>query len=1198
MEKYPYFLSNTSLSTNYCLLLFLVLLSYSFSGCTKKDSSLKSVSEENTVPKPYSNPKITYLSELPDSLQPTISLLSKMPKPRLIPVPKQKGNSYERINIAGERQIVELEPPQFYSLPVLIDENGLTPLSEQGIPYLIGNGGKGQFKNYTSEDGLAADMILSVLIDSRGDLWIGTFGGGVSRFDGLEFKNFTVDHGLPNEAIVRIFEDSKGNLWFASNTGGVSKYDGKKFTKYRTFEGMSSNIIWSMGEDLEGNIWFGTYDAGVVKFDGNSFTAIGSEDGLAGDFILGIDKDLEGMMWFGGVGGLNKISGEKIETFTIDNGLPSNAVLTVKQQKNGPLWLGTVLGLSKFDGKGFENYYVENGLADNLIWGIAEESNGKLWLATSFGISSFDGHEFKSHTTATGLLDNGTRDIAIAENGTIWIGTEEAGLSRFEGNAFTNFTKNEGLKETAIINNIFQDKEGNIWFGSVLGLHKYDQYSFTTFSRTQGGLIENTVNCSYQDTNGEFWFGSSNGISRFDGKRFLHYNSQHGFPGTKVLDITQDDREIFWFALDNGLASFNGEEFTLYQSGNGVPTEIKEIFIDSFGNFWIASWYGLTLFENGMFAHYGPEQGMPDLVGDISQDENGNLWLATSDGVTFLDAGQIMQLKNNPSKKLDFKHLTKEEGLVEKQAFQVLPLPDGKIAVGSAKGIQLFDIPSMGESGFSKIAGSDWYHISTGYPVKEINPAGKKTMFLDRDGIIWAATESSNTGLVRFDYKAVNKRKKKPQLKLKDIKLNETPVSWHSIISNPLEIEEKDSANTVAVHVEEMQKFGAKLDAQKRDSLATHLDGVRLDDISPFYFIPQKLVLPYRFNRVTFEYGTNELSHPNLIEYQYFLEGYDRDWSPVNNEPKVTFGNIREGNYSFQIRARYTGVGEEGANDWTEPLTYSFSVLPPWYRTWWAYLIYALGFIGSLRFYVKRREWALKKRQEELEHTVDIRTAELRAEKKKSDDLLLNILPEEVAEELKAKGSADAQLIDEVTVLFTDFKGFTQLSEKLSPRELVAEINDCFSAFDYIMQKHKIEKIKTIGDAYMAAGGLPTPNQTHAKDVVNAALDIQEYMRNHRLTKEAKGDLFFEIRIGIHTGPVVAGIVGVKKFQYDIWGDTVNTASRMESSGETGKVNISGTTYEAVKDDFNCSCRGKIAAKGKGEIDMYFVERNEPNFNN
>jgi adenylate cyclase len=209
--------------------------------------------------------------------------------------------------------------------------------------------------------------------------------------------------------------------------------------------------------------------------------------------------------------------------------------------------------------------------------------------------------------------------------------------------------------------------------------------------------------------------------------------------------------------------------------------------------------------------------------------------------------------------------------------------------------------------------------------------------------------------------------------------------------------------------------------------------------------------------------------------------------------------------------------------------------------------------------------------------------------KKQSDELLLNILPAEVAEELKAKGSSEAKMIDEVTVLFTDFKGFTQLSEKLTPTALVAEINQCFSAFDLIMQKYGVEKIKTIGDSYMAAGGLPTPNKTHPEDVVKAALDIQEYMLRHRLTKEARGELFFEIRIGINTGPVVAGIVGIKKFQYDIWGDTVNTASRMESSGEPGKVNISGTTYELVKDKFTCAYRGEIDAKGKGKLSMYFV---------
>ena len=211
-------------------------------------------------------------------------------------------------------------------------------------------------------------------------------------------------------------------------------------------------------------------------------------------------------------------------------------------------------------------------------------------------------------------------------------------------------------------------------------------------------------------------------------------------------------------------------------------------------------------------------------------------------------------------------------------------------------------------------------------------------------------------------------------------------------------------------------------------------------------------------------------------------------------------------------------------------------------------------------------------------------------EKKRSDELLLNILPAETAEELKATGAAKTKSFDLVSVLFTDFKNFTLASEILTPEELVAEINYCYSEFDHIITRHGIEKIKTIGDSYMCAGGLPVMNSTHPYDVVSAGLEMVKFIEENKKEREKKGQPFFELRLGIHTGPVVAGIVGIKKFAYDIWGDTVNTASRMESSGEIGKVNISGSTYELVKDKFSCVHRGKIEAKNKGFIDMYFVE--------
>ncbi len=214
-------------------------------------------------------------------------------------------------------------------------------------------------------------------------------------------------------------------------------------------------------------------------------------------------------------------------------------------------------------------------------------------------------------------------------------------------------------------------------------------------------------------------------------------------------------------------------------------------------------------------------------------------------------------------------------------------------------------------------------------------------------------------------------------------------------------------------------------------------------------------------------------------------------------------------------------------------------------------------------------------------------TKDLKAEKKRSEDLLLNILPAEVAEELMQKGFADAKQFDNVSVLFTDFVSFTKVAESMSPKELVGELHVCFKAFDGILTKYHVEKIKTIGDAYMAVAGLPVANRNHALDMVMAAREIRDYMIKRQ---EELGEHTFGIRLGINSGNVVAGIVGLRKFSYDIWGDTVTTAARMEQNSEPGKINISQTTYELINNDITCIYRGEITAKNKGQMKMYFVE--------
>jgi class 3 adenylate cyclase len=249
-----------------------------------------------------------------------------------------------------------------------------------------------------------------------------------------------------------------------------------------------------------------------------------------------------------------------------------------------------------------------------------------------------------------------------------------------------------------------------------------------------------------------------------------------------------------------------------------------------------------------------------------------------------------------------------------------------------------------------------------------------------------------------------------------------------------------------------------------------------------------------------------------------------------------------------------------------------------------------------LRHELKILSESLEMKVKERTDSLEIALKEIQKEKEKSEQLLLNILPKEIAEELKDKGYAEPCSFDSVTVMFTDFKDFTKIASHMTPKDLVRDLEFCFVQFDKIIEKFGIEKLKTIGDSYMCASGIPkTKNKKdmnknrNAIDACNAALEIVDFMNLIKESKNRKGQEFWDIRIGIHSGPLVAGVIGEKKLAYDVWGDTVNVASRMESNSNPGKINISGETYQLVKDYFKCEYRGKMKAKNKGQIDMYFL---------
>ena len=386
--------------------------------------------------------------------------------------------------------------------------------------------------------------------------------------------------------------------------------------------------------------------------------------------------------------------------------------------------------------------------------------------------------------------------------------------------------------------------------------------------------------------------------------------------------------------------------------------------------------------------------------------------------------------------------------------------------------------------------------------------------------------------------------------------------------------------------------------------------------IKPVYET-KEIYLSYRNRSFTLKFQPSDLSSPELINYKCVLSGEEDEETLLGEMNEIHFNALASGDYVLKIYAR------RGDGSWSSsPATMKIYIAAPFWQTWWFWTAIALLLALLVRVFIKVRIASAEKEQIKLEVKVQVRTQEIREqnkkiaeqnkkiqeeknkvvrqqkllqiEKDKTEKLLKNVIPASTAEELKKKGKASARAYKIVSVLFTDFVGFTHISDRMTATELVKKLDVYFTEFDKIIVKNNIEKIKTIGDAYMCAGGVPVRNNTNPIDTCVAALQIQAYMNKRKNDAIANDGEYWELRLGINTGEVTAGVIGSQRLAYDIWGATVNQAQRMEMMGAPGEVTVSGATYHHIEPYFECRFKGKAQSKSRGIIDMYIVERIKP----
>jgi len=1055
-----------------------------------------------------------------------------------------------------------------------------------------------RFRNYTINDGLSQSSVTSIIQDDNHSLWIGTQ-DGLNRFDGRSFEIYTADDtkGIESQYIKCSVKTTDGKLWFGT-TNGLTMFDPtlEVFTTFTTDQKTALQIE-SICLDPTGNLWIGTSGKGILKFDKRS---------------------------------------KKFTEYT--SLLPTKKIQSIFCSESGELFINTEdKGLFRTNSAKTSAYQIEiKSKNENpvIVQRIAQWEEGKLLFGTNQGVFEFIISDnvtlpkFPKLEKEFGFM--GISDIYKSENNTWFLGTTNKGLFTIspDGSIFHStqdiFQKNALLFND--INLLFKDQSGTFWVGTDRGLASFDPNNQGFLGIGPSGNMEKGIPTPNvwsfaEDKKAQFvYVGTDIGISRFNRRtgifeQYYRDNSQ-SITGesaeTAVLSILPIEENRLLVGCVDGLfeLKINSKYSYTFKKINYLTEEeeLKHSRIYSMVHwkeekYFLGTKGGAVLVDLKNKKAQAFEHSSKKNKGTITagicrmvyKDKQNKIWFATSSGEL-----SILSVKGDGIKIIPY-------------AYNSILLKNSKDYISSmyqtGKGEYWF-----GTFGAGLMHWSENKKEVTIYSKKQGLPNNVVYGILpDSDHNLWLST---NKGICRFNPKT------KETTNYKEI---------DGLMSNEFNLGaymRSRSGELFFGGIYGFNYFNPKNLSLNKPDISVTITKFKLDKSwlkpnekgSPFtkpVSQTDQIELSYRQRSFTVHFQPSDLSNPELINYKYILEGSDEGETILGSSNELRFSSLSPGNYTLKIYARI-GEGPWGKS----PAILKIFIKSPFWATWWFWVLVALFLAISIRVFVRTRIESARREQVRLEMKIADRTREIRAqnvqiesqrkqleeeknkvvdqqrllqiEKDKTEKLLRNVIPESTAEELKKTGTVSARAYKTVSVLFTDFVGFTKIAEHMNPTELVSKLDVYFRKFDEIIVNNNLEKIKTIGDAYMCAGGVPVRNNTNPIDTCLAALQIQDYMRKHKNDSIINNTDFWELRLGINTGEVTAGVIGSERLAFDVWGATVNHAQRMEMLGEPGKVTITGNTFKHIEPYFECIFRGKAKTKSRGILDMYTVERIKP----